>query len=72
VDFEVVDRELNSGDIILLCSDGLSNMIPDERILEIVSTRGPDLDAISDALVAEANAQGGRDNISALLVRYGA
>jgi serine/threonine protein phosphatase PrpC len=72
VDFEVIDRELNSGDIILLCSDGLSNMVPDQRILEIVSTRGPDLDVISDALVVEANAQGGRDNISALLVRYGA
>jgi serine/threonine protein phosphatase PrpC len=71
VDFEVIDWELNTGDIILLCSDGLSNMVSDQRILEIVSTRGPELDVISDALVAEANAQGGRDNISALLVRYG-
>jgi serine/threonine protein phosphatase PrpC len=72
VDFEVTDRELSSGDTILLCSDGLSNMVSDQRILEIVSTRGPDLDVTSEALVAEANAQGGRDNISALLVRHGA
>jgi len=71
VDFEVVDQELNDGDVLLLCSDGLTNMVPDPRILEIVSTRRVDLERASEELVTEANAQGGRDNISVILVRYG-
>jgi len=70
-DFEVVDQERNDGDVLLLCSDGLTNMVPNPRILDIVSTRGADLESASGELVAEANAQGGRDNISVILVRYG-
>ena len=69
IDFEVTDHELSAGDVILLCSDGLTNMVPDQRILQIVSKRGADLEGACDELVAEANAQGGRDNISAVLVR---
>ena len=70
VDFDVKSQELNDGDIVLLCSDGLSNMLPDPRILEIVSPHATDLEGACRALVSEANAQGGRDNISAILVRY--
>ncbi len=70
VDFEVTDQELSEGDIVLLCSDGLTNMLPDRRIQEIVSTPRTDLEGACDELVAEANAQGGRDNISVILVRY--
>ena len=70
VDFDVADREVSDGDVILLCSDGLTNMLPDRRILDIVSARGPDLEGASADLIAEANGQGGRDNISAVLVRY--
>jgi protein phosphatase len=72
VDFEVNDQDLGEGDVVLLCSDGLTNMLSDRRILEIVSARGEDLQGACEALVAEANAQGGRDNISAVLVRYAA
>jgi len=71
VDFEVADRDLRDGDLMLLCSDGLTNMVADQKILEIVSTRGSDLEVVCDELVVEANAQGGRDNISVVLVRYG-
>lgn len=71
VDFEVVDQGLSDGDVLLLCSDGLTNMVPDPRILDIVATRGADLEGASGELVTEANAQGGRDNISVVLVRYG-
>jgi len=70
VDFEVKTQDLVDRDVLLLCSDGLTNMLPDVRILEIVSSPGADLDAAAQHLVAEANAQGGRDNISAILVRY--
>jgi len=70
VDFEVTEQDLESGDVILLCSDGLTNMLSDQRILEIVLTGGVDLGRTGDELVAAANAEGGRDNISAVLVRY--
>lgn len=70
VDFEVREDDLVDRDIVLLCSDGLTNMIPDGRILEIVSVRGADLEAACADLVAAANAAGGRDNISAILVKY--
>jgi len=71
VDFEVVDQELNEEDLLLLCSDGLTNMVPDSRILDIVSTHRADLEDACRELVSEANAQGGRDNVSVILVRYG-
>jgi len=70
VDFDVADRELNDRDTVLLCSDGLTNMLSDAEILEIVSTHAPDLERACQKLIAAANAQGGRDNISAVLVRY--
>jgi protein phosphatase len=70
VDFEVGDHELNDGDTVLLCSDGLTNMLTDQQILQIVSRHGAALEAACRELVAAANAEGGRDNISAVLVRY--
>jgi protein phosphatase len=70
VDFDVVDQALSDGDIVLLCSDGLTNMLPDRRILEIAMRHGSDLEGASRELVDEANAQGGRDNISVILVQH--
>ena len=70
VDLDVDGRELNDRDTVLLCSDGLTNMLSDRVILGIVSTHGPDLERACQELIAAANAQGGRDNISAVLVRY--
>ena len=70
VEFEVAGQELSDGDVVLLCSDGLTNMLSDPRMLEIVSTHGTDLEGACDDLVADANAQGGRDNISVILARY--
>jgi protein phosphatase len=71
VDFEVTEDDLEDKDVILLCSDGLTNMLPDRRLLEIVSTHGADVEGACGELIAAANAAGGRDNISAILVRYG-
>ena len=43
-------------------------MLHDQRLLEIISTRGAGLEVVCEELVAQTNAQGGRDNISAVLV----
>ncbi|MGH7466520.1 MAG: Stp1/IreP family PP2C-type Ser/Thr phosphatase [Longimicrobiales bacterium] len=61
-------HDVQPGDVFLICSDGLSNMVPDARIEEIMcSETNPT--ALSHALVQEANARGGMDNITALVVR---
>lgn len=70
VEFDVVAHDLLAGDIVLLCSDGLTNMLDDQAILEIVARDDEHLEKTCDELVASANARGGRDNISALLLRY--
>jgi serine/threonine protein phosphatase PrpC len=70
VEFDVADHPLHDGDLLLLCSDGLTNMVPDPRILEVVTAHRSDLAAACRQLVEDANAQGGRDNISVILVEY--
>jgi protein phosphatase len=51
----------------MLCSDGLSSMVDDARILELVEENGSDVTAAARALVSEANANGGEDNITVIL-----
>jgi len=63
----VVDKP-RPKDIYLLCSDGLSKMVPDEPVREILMGE-PDLEAAVHTLVETANAQGGRDNITVVLVK---
>jgi protein phosphatase len=58
------------GDVFLLCSDGLTTMVSEERIAAILSEAGSMREAVR-ALVDEANAAGGRDNITALAFRLG-
>jgi len=70
VEFDVAAHELVTGDIVLLCSDGLTNMLDDPAILEIVAKNDGHLDKTCDALIESANARGGRDNVSVLLLRY--
>jgi serine/threonine protein phosphatase PrpC len=65
---EIDDVVTASGDIFLLCTDGLTRELSDERIAEIL--RGSsDLEASCHSLVDAANAAGGHDNITCLLVR---
>ena len=61
---------LEQADLILLCSDGLYGVVPDEKIREEL-LRTPDLQAVCDHLVAEANRMGGPDNITVLVARHG-
>lgn len=58
-----------SGDIYLLCSDGLSDMVSDEVICKQITECGRDLDMTAKRLVALACQAGGRDNISVILAR---
>ena len=60
--------EYSSGDIILMCSDGLTNMVEDEDIKNIIN-KGEELDLTAHKLVDTANNNGGKDIISVLLVR---
>ncbi|MGH7331939.1 MAG: protein phosphatase 2C domain-containing protein [Candidatus Rokuibacteriota bacterium] len=70
VDFEIKDSPLSEGDTLLLCSDGLTNMLADAQILDTIARGGEDLERACDDLVAGANAEGGRDNISVILARF--
>ena len=55
------------GDYLLLCSDGLTNMLEDHQLTEIILQSGADVRAACEALIARANAHGGEDNISVIL-----
>jgi protein phosphatase len=59
---------LRGGDVILLCSDGLTSMISEKRIESILASTSA-LDRAADALIADANAAGGRDNITVVVFR---
>src|SRR5690606_24054026 len=56
--------ELEPGDLLVLCSDGLTSMVRDEAIRALTGAAGADPGAVTDALVAAANAAGGEDNIT--------
>jgi PPM family protein phosphatase len=58
------------GDILLLCSDGLTTMIPDEEIARVMRESGGVVEKAAQSLVASANAKGGEDNITVLLIRF--
>lgn len=67
VDF--FDVKLEKSDRILLCSDGLTNMIEDEEILRIIK-KCASLKEAAGRLITEANKNGGKDNISVVLAEY--
>lgn len=66
---EIHSPAFDPGDFLLLCSDGLTDMLADEEIAIILKESGGKLEKAADALVEEANNRGGRDNISVILVR---
>lgn len=65
---ELADHAVKPGDLYLLCSDGLSDMVDDASIANILRT-GVELEATAAALIDAANSNGGRDNISVILAR---
>lgn len=69
VEVDVFQVPAVSGDLFLLCSDGLSDKIPESELMHFLDDDG--LDSLAARLVAEANARGGEDNISVILIRVG-
>lgn len=68
MEVELHDHRLEAGDLYLLCSDGLSDMLSDREICDLLKNKHHSCSSTCDALVQEANEHGGRDNISAILV----
>jgi protein phosphatase len=68
VQVDIHTEQPRVGDCYLICSDGLSGMITDEQIKELIKGQS-DLDKASEALVAAANENGGKDNITVVLAR---
>jgi protein phosphatase len=60
---------LEDGDVLLLCSDGLSDMVPDEDIARVLGRGAPPQES-AQALVDVALANGGKDNVTVVLARY--
>ncbi|WP_342380261.1 Stp1/IreP family PP2C-type Ser/Thr phosphatase [Myxococcus stipitatus] len=69
VQVDVSRVEPQPGDVFLLCSDGLSGMVTDPQMQEILG-RTPELDKACSQLIDMANAAGGNDNVTCVLARY--
>ena len=69
VDVEVQEIEVQKGDYFLMCSDGLPDMVEDEDIHLTISTFANDVRTVGEQLIKLTNDNGGRDNVSVILVR---
>jgi protein phosphatase len=71
---EVYKATLRAGDVLMLCSDGVTNELPDDRIANLLAgiclTDSGGAEAAANALVGAAVAAGGRDNATAVVVRF--
>jgi protein phosphatase len=66
VDVDAFTVGADVGDVFLLCSDGLTDMVADDVILEVVERHRDDLDRVTKSLVSAANRGGGEDNITVI------
>ncbi len=66
---DLAEQPLETGDYLVLCSDGLNSMLEDEEISSIVMENDDDIDAAARALVARANEKGGEDNVTVILIK---
>ncbi|WP_240941548.1 Stp1/IreP family PP2C-type Ser/Thr phosphatase [Paenibacillus sp. HB172176] len=69
VSIDVQTMEWSSGDVLLLCSDGLTNMVSEEQMLTTVSSGEMDLEAKADHLIQLALEAGGDDNVTLVLLQ---
>jgi protein phosphatase len=68
VDMQV--RRMKPGELLLLCSDGLTTMVPDDDIARVLQDAGGDVDEAARSLVDEANSRGGEDNVTVVLLKF--
>jgi protein phosphatase len=66
---DIKELDAQPGDIYLLCSDGLNDMVSDEDIHSTISTYSANLQEAADNLIQIANNNGGRDNVSVVLAK---
>jgi PPM family protein phosphatase len=64
VDADTFTVEAHPGDVFLLCSDGLTTMVEDDHIVEVVNRHRGDLERAAKQLIADANRSGGEDNVT--------
>jgi serine/threonine protein phosphatase PrpC len=69
ISVDLLGETLSAGDLLLLCSDGLTDMLDDAAIAAILDAPGSEPEAIAQALIEAALAAGGRDNVSVALAR---
>jgi protein phosphatase len=67
VEVDVIVDQPRLGDVYLMCSDGLSGMVPDPEIAAMADE--PDLDKVCESLISTANRNGGLDNITVVAAR---
>ena len=72
IDLDVIEHQLQPGDVAMLCSDGLHGMINDQEIARLLLPVPGSLEDASARLVGAANEAGGRDNVTVVLLRYDA
>ncbi len=65
---DIITKGFVKGDIILICSDGLSNLVDDQYIYEIIMKNIYDVNVACKKLIDKANSNGGQDNISAIII----
>jgi protein phosphatase len=69
IEIEIHEHQMQEGDLYLLCSDGLTDMLNHDEIQQLMAQHAGDLKVCAQSLVDHANAYGGRDNISVVLFR---
>lgn len=70
IELDLVEHTLQPGDVLLLCSDGLHGMVNDGDIARLLLSSLESLEGATARLVDAANQAGGRDNVTAVLLRY--
>ena len=68
---DIQSRRMEPGNMLLLCSDGLTTMVTDDGIARILRESEGDVARATTALVTEANERGGEDNITVVLLKFG-
>jgi len=70
VEVDLSIQEWEEGDLYMLCTDGLSDFVPQDTMERVLLARGEDLEGAATELVQEALDKGGHDNITVVLVRF--